>query len=169
MGIQDDITRLKMQEDSLQFASFSEDDAWRLGCLMRERAVKKGLPLVIDIRAVGRHLFYVALPSTVPDNEDWVRRKINAVMRFQKSSYRIGLEHQLSGKPLDESRGIARIDCAAAGGCFPIRIRNAGVIGTVTVSGLPQREDHDFVVEALCHFLEVSPKDMMLASDRPQS
>ena len=30
---------------------------------------------------------------------------------------------------------------------FPAR---AGVIGSVTVSGLPQREDHEMVVEALC-------------------
>ena len=30
---------------------------------------------------------------------------------------------------------------------------NAGIVGSVTVSGLPQRDDHNLVVEALCALL----------------
>ena len=42
---------------------------------------------------------------------------------------------------------------AAHGGSFPITVRDVGVIGTVTVSGLPQAQDHALVVEALQTFL----------------
>ena len=41
----------------------------------------------------------------------------------------------------------------AAGGAFPIRVRGVGLVGTVTVSGLPQLEDHRLVVTTLERFL----------------
>jgi uncharacterized protein (UPF0303 family) len=49
-----------------------------------------------------------------------------------------------------EKHGLPFSDYAAHGGSFPICIEHAGVIGSVTVSGLPQRDDHELVVEALC-------------------
>jgi uncharacterized protein (UPF0303 family) len=42
---------------------------------------------------------------------------------------------------------------AAHGGAFPILIRGTGCVGTVAVSGLPQVEDHRFVVDQLEKFL----------------
>jgi len=44
---------------------------------------------------------------------------------------------------------------AAHGGAFPLTIRGTGVVGTITVSGLPQVEDHAFVVAQLEAFLGV--------------
>jgi uncharacterized protein (UPF0303 family) len=35
----------------------------------------------------------------------------------------------------------------------PIRIRDAGIIGAVGVSGLPQQDDHDLVVTTLRGYL----------------
>jgi uncharacterized protein (UPF0303 family) len=32
-------------------------------------------------------------------------------------------------------------------------VKGAGIVGSVTVSGLPQRGDHELVVEALCAIL----------------
>jgi uncharacterized protein (UPF0303 family) len=54
------------------------------------------------------------------------------------------------GASLFEKYGLPITDYAAHGGSFPIRMHGAGVIGSVTVSGLPQRADHELVVEALC-------------------
>jgi Uncharacterized conserved protein len=165
MTIADDIEILKRQETALRFSAFSEDDAWRLGSRMRERAAEAGLPLVIDIRVAGRKLFYAALPGTTPDNEDWVRRKINVVMRYHKSSYRVGRELAAKGETLDEDRGVEPIDVAPHGGCFPIHVKGVGVVGTVTVSGIPQREDHRFVFENICEFLGIDSAPLALGKE----
>ena len=52
-----------------------------------------------------------------------------------------------------EVRGLPISDYATHGGSFPLTVRGAGIVGSVTVSGLPQRADHELVVEALCGIL----------------
>jgi uncharacterized protein (UPF0303 family) len=164
MGLTDDIAALKRQEDILQFKRFNEADAWALGTQMQARAAERKLPLVMDIRIGIRPLFYVAMPGTTPENPDWVRRKINTVYRFEACSYRIGLEYAAKGNPFDQSRGIDPLQYAPAGGGFPIRLAGS-LVGAVTVSGIPQREDHNFVAESLAVFLGVAYKDLALSSE----
>ena len=154
MSLDKNIAQIARQEEALRFDSFSESDAWALGSQMREAAAARKLPLVIDIRIGNRPLFYAALPGSAPDNVEWVRRKVNTVLRFQKSSYRVGREFALKGTPFDISRGIDPASHVAAGGGFPIHLKGTGVVGAVTVSGIPQRDDHGFVVEMICRFLK---------------
>jgi uncharacterized protein (UPF0303 family) len=94
-----------------------------------------------------------------------VRRKVNSVYRFQRSSYRVGRESALQGKPFDASRGVDPMDHAAAGGGFPIHIWGTGIVGAVTVSGIPQRQDHGFVVDMLCRFLKQDHRALELPPD----
>ena len=92
MSLDSDIARIAQQEEQLRFAHFNEADAWSLGSRMRAAAEARKIPFVIDIRIGNRPLFFTALPGSTPENPDWVRRKVNTVMRFHKSSYRVGLE-----------------------------------------------------------------------------
>ena len=165
MSLEDDIAQLKIQEQILQFHSFTEEDSWKLGETMRAAAVAKKYPFVIDIRVSGRKLFFTALPGSVPENENWVQRKINIVMVKHKSSYHIGRELAQNGKVLNEAMGFNPIDIAPHGGCFPIIIKNVGVVGTITVSGIPQREDHNFVVEHICAYLKLDHAKLKLAAE----
>ena len=165
MSLEADIAQLKIQEQQLQFTSFSEDDAWKLGEAMRAAALAMRHPFVIDIRSAGRKLFYAALPGSVPENENWVRRKINIVMSKHKSSYHIGRELAQNGRTLDQAMGFNPIDIAPHGGCFPIIIKNVGVVGTITVSGIPQRDDHNFVVEQICAYLKLDHAKLKLAAE----
>jgi len=51
-----------------------------------------------------------------------------------------------------EKYGVSEADFAAHGGAFPIVVRGVGPVGVVTVSGLPQLDDHRLVVEVLRAF-----------------
>ena len=116
-------------------------------------ALERGLPVVIDVRRFGQPLFYTALEGTTPDNVDWVRRKSNLVARFHCSSYAISLKLKDVGQTLQEKYGLPDADYAAHGGSFPLAVAGAGVVGSVTVSGLPQRADHELAIEGLCGML----------------
>jgi uncharacterized protein (UPF0303 family) len=150
MPTADDLARIALQEKELQFASFDEETAWRVGARLRALAVARKLSLVVDVRRFGQPLFYTALPGTTPDNVEWVRRKGNVTARFHRSSYAIGREMEEKKSNLFERYGLPVNDYASHGGSFPIRVAGAGVIGSVTVSGLPERDDHQLAVEALC-------------------
>ena len=152
MGLSEDLTCVALQESALRLPRFDEDVAWELGTRLRTMAVERGLAVVIDVRRFNQPLFYTALEGTTPDNPEWVRRKSNVVARYHRSSYGMGLSLKQRGQTLEE-RGHSTADFAAHGGSFPLHVEGAGIVGSVTVSGLPQRADHELVVEALCAML----------------
>src|ERR1700679_3054312 len=152
MAIPEDLAAITRQEAELRFQRFDHDTAWRLGVTLRELALARNQSVVIDIRRLGlpyQPLFYTALPGTTPDNPRWVQRKSNVVARFHRSSYQVGLHLQNTRATFSEKYALPDADYATHGGSFPIHVTGTGVIGSVTVSGLPQREDHNLAVEGI--------------------
>lgn len=166
MNLSEDLARIAEQERSLLFSAFNEEAAWKVGSRLREMALARNAPLVIDIRRFGQPLFFCALPGSTPDNVDWARRKSNVVARFHRSSYGLGLELQQKNTSLAERFGLMLTDFAAHGGCFPATVSGTGVVGSVAVSGLPQRTDHELVVEALCAELNLSYSSLRLPEEQ---
>jgi uncharacterized protein (UPF0303 family) len=165
MGLSEDLERVAQQERELQLTRFDTQTAWDLGVALRSMAKDRGLAVVIDVRRFGQPLFYTALEGTTPDNVEWVRRKSNVVARLHRSSYAIGLNLKLKNDTLLEKYGMPVADYAAHGGCFPLVVTGAGIVGSVTVSGLPQRADHELVVEALCATLGRDYSAIRLAAE----
>jgi uncharacterized protein (UPF0303 family) len=165
MGLSEDLERIALQERELQFRRFDAQIAWELGSRLRAMAAERGLPVVIDVRRFGQPLFYAAMERTTPDNVEWVRRKSNVVARFHHSSYVAGLKERLKNQSLIESQGLSVGDYATHGGSFPLAVAGAGVVGSVTVSGLPQRADHELVIEALCAMLGRDYAELKLDSE----
>jgi len=152
MGASEDLAAIALQEEELELLSFDFDVAWEIGLTVRNLAVARRHPVAIEVRRFDQPLFYTALEGSSPDNADWIRRKGNVVARFHRSSYAIGLELKMKNATLAEKYALSPTEYASHGGSFPISIRGAGVLGSVTVSGLPQRDDHELVVEALCSY-----------------
>lgn len=147
------IAELKRQEEELQFARFTNDTAMMLGLHMIEAAKREGKPVAINICRNGQLLFHIALPGTSADNDSWIRRKSNVVNRYGHSSYLIGTQYRAKGTVFEEKSMLDPNEYAAHGGSFPLIIRSVGPVGTITVSGLPQAEDHEFLVRTVREFL----------------
>jgi uncharacterized protein (UPF0303 family) len=165
MGLSEDIERVALQERELQFSAVDMQLAWQLGNRLRTLAEQRGLGVVIDVRRFGQPLFYTALEGTTPDHPEWVRRKSNVVARFHRSSYAIGLNLKLKNETLFEKQGLLAADYATHGGSFPLAVVGTGAVGSVTVSGLPQRADHELVVEAICELLERDYQSLKLGPE----
>jgi uncharacterized protein (UPF0303 family) len=165
VGLSEDIAIIAEQEQRLKFPAFDEESAWKMGCRLRDMALVRSAPLVIDIRRFGQPLFFCALAGSTPDNADWARRKSNVVARFHRSSYGLGLELQQKNTSLTERFGLVLTEFAAHGGSFPVAVAGSGVIGSIAVSGLPQRADHELVVEALCAELKCEYAELRLSGE----
>ncbi|GHF25438.1 heme-degrading domain-containing protein [Streptomyces griseoluteus] len=149
------VADLEAQEQRLVFRTFTHDDAWALGSLLVELGRERQAPIAVDIHRAGQQLFHAALPGSTPDNDAWIARKRRVVERYGSASYLVGSRFRAKGTTFEDSSRLDPDRYAAHGGSFPITVEGVGVIGSVTVSGLPQIEDHRLVVEALERFLKV--------------
>jgi len=165
MAVADDIALIKRQEETLVFPAFDEAVAFKIGSAIRDRALAENLPVIVDIRLWDRPLFYAAMPGSNASNPDWARRKINVVRRYLRSTYRLVLEQQRPDRTFKVGEGLDISDYVLAGGGFPVTVKGAGVIGVIAVSGLPEREDHGVVVDALCDHLSIDKRGLALSSE----
>jgi len=143
------LMELLQEEQELQFTKFNETTAWQIGSQLVERATSNNLPVTIDITRGNHQLFHASLHGTSPDNDEWVKRKVRIVYRFQHSSLYMGQLLKSKGRRIEEAYLLPESDYAPHGGCFPVFLKDTGMIGTITVSGLSQEEDHKLVVQAI--------------------
>lgn len=157
-----DLDRVAEQERRLHLPCFDETTAWKLGSRLRGLAEERGHGVTIEIRLAGATVFFAAMCDTAPANADWARRKRNLVELLHVSSYRLGLEARRDGRSAIEEMGLDPRDHANHGGAFPVVVDGVGVVGVITVSGLPQRADHELVVEVLAEHLGIGHHDVRL-------
>lgn len=158
----DDIARIARQVEQLRLKSFNADMAWALGSSLKANAVARGAAVTIEIRLAGETIFFFAMQGTAAANADWARRKRNTVELLNRPSYAVGLSLLQENSSLENKMGLPTRDFASHGGSFPIVVEGVGCIGAVTVSGLPQRDDHAMVVEALAALCGVPLQDVAL-------
>lgn len=143
------LAAIAAQEKALVFQRFTLETAWSLGTALRDAAMARQAPVAIDVSLRDRPLFHAALPGADIANADWVRRKRNTVLALGTSTQAVALKLKASGETLEQRYGLSPRDHAAHGGGFPLILAGLGCIGAITVSGLPQAEDHGLVVEVL--------------------
>ena len=154
----EELVALLREERELQFTTFTNADAWRLGVALVEAARSRGAAVTVDVRRGDQQLFHAALDGTSADNDAWIERKVRVVRRFGHSSFYVGTSLRLAQTTIREKFLLDEAEYAPHGGAFPVIVRGVGPVGVVTVSGLPQEEDHRLVVEVLRSLLG-SPGD----------
>lgn len=147
------LLKMEKEEQELRFHTFTNETALQVGLTIIEEARSLGKSITVEIYRDGQRLFAHAMAGTSVENEDWIRRKNNVVQHFGKSSWHVALLARQEGTTLEERDGLPLSDYVGAGGAFPLMVEGEGQVGTITVSGLPDQEDHDLLVSALSRFL----------------
>ncbi|KAJ5479107.1 hypothetical protein N7530_004616 [Penicillium desertorum] len=153
------------QETSTEqtFRTFTAETAWQLGNALRDRILRlpngQRKPALISIALSGGN------------NENWVRRKRNTVLRWGISSWAMrqktisGLAAGASADQIEAAfvkkyavpsanGGAVADEYAIHGGGYPIRVQGVdGLVGVVVVSGLKQEDDHQVVAETIQAFV----------------
>lgn len=146
--------QLVEQEQSLVLLSFSLDDALDLGEMAATQAREQRLPVTIEIWRGQRLAYRAALPGSTADNDAWLERKFRVTRRFELSTLAVRVLHEEQGRTFNEATMLPAAEYAAHGGSMPIRVDGTGMVGLFGISGLPQVEDHSFLVHVMAQFKE---------------
>ena len=133
----------------LELPTFSPAEAVALGLLATDRAITQQLAIVIEVHHLGRLAYRAALPGSLPDSDDWIARKRRTVERYHRSTLATKVKYEERGTTFNASTGLSELEYAAHGGGMPIIVSGVGVVGGFYASGLPEVEDHRFLVACL--------------------
>ncbi|WP_152392832.1 heme-degrading domain-containing protein [Paenibacillus guangzhouensis] len=137
------------EEETLQYASFTNEDALELGLKIIDLAKKAGQSIAIDITNHGVQVFHYMMTGTTQVNNEWLERKRRVVSLSNHSSYYLELEGAKTGITYNDRNLLDASIYGPYGGGFPIVVQGSGIIGIITVSGLTSEEDHELIVKAL--------------------
>ncbi len=141
-------------EEKLIFPYFTRQMAFNIGTRIAKEVLDNHLRVTVDIYLGSQQLYHFAGENTTYDQDEWIRRKRNVVMRFCMSSYEMALKLEKQNMTLYQKYTLDPKDYVAAGGSVPIIIRDVGVVGAITCAGLSSLEDHQLVCEAMKKELE---------------
>jgi uncharacterized protein (UPF0303 family) len=134
--ISKELDKIHELQERLIFKEFNSKTAWEIGNMLYERAKKENKIITISIVLNGHRLFYYSFDY------------------FFKSSYEVALLMQIKKDNLSNRYGLPADSYAASGGSVPIILENTGVVGTITLSGMAQDEDHYFITDIIGSYLK---------------
>lgn len=140
---------LAEQAAALVLPRFGAAEALLLGRLATDRALSAGLPIVIEVWRLGRLTYRAVLPGGPVDSDAWIARKRAVVERFEKSTMAVRVTYEEQGTTFAAATGLSEQEYAAHGGGHPIVVEAVGIVGGIYASGLPQIDDHEFLVACL--------------------
>lgn len=143
------------EEKTLQFDSFSHENALDLGLKILERSKGYPGPVAIEITVNGLIVFRYYPDGTSEFHEMWLKRKSNMVRVREMSTLHVFMELEYNNQDMERDWLLNPKEYAGCGGGFPIRLKNGSVIGSICVSGLPHLLDHEIMILGIQEYLNI--------------
>lgn len=133
----------------IELDSFSNRIALEMGLTIIDLAKSRNEHIAVEICRLN-HTVFIYIDDNLPaDKHNWLRRKANVTKQFEESSLSVKNDLKEGNMTLDKTFALDEKDFLAKGGSIPIFVKNAGMIGIITVSGLHDEEDHKIIIDAL--------------------
>jgi uncharacterized protein (UPF0303 family) len=133
----------------IELENFSNAIALDMGTRIVELARSRKQAIAVEISRLNQSVFLYVEDGLPADKHNWLRRKANVAKYFEESSLAVKAMLERRQMSLEKPFGLDEKDYVAKGGSIPVFVKNAGLIATITVSGLRDFEDHDIIIEAL--------------------
>ena len=133
----------------IELDSFSNQRALEMGLKIIDLAKSRNQHIAVEICRLNHTVFIYVDDSLPVDKHNWLRRKANVAKQFEESSLSVKNDFKEGNITLEKTCGLDEKDFIAKGGSIPIFVKNAGMIATITVSGLSDVEDHNIIIDAL--------------------
>jgi uncharacterized protein (UPF0303 family) len=143
---------LLKEEKILTLSSLTNTDAIEIGEIATTLGNQRKVPIAIQVRIGDWIVFHASLEGSKPENDRWINRKVAVVMLKQHSTMYERVSAEERGVDWHKENNVQDETHAIHGGALPL-ITDEGFRGILSISGLPQVEDHLFAVEVLTEFL----------------
>lgn len=150
----EEMNQVLEEEKQLTFKSFNAKKAFQIGEKIARAAIEQNSQVCVEIMINGKVVFHFASDQCIPDNDRWLKRKMNTVLYFHHATKYMHLKLQGDATLLSNKYGLKGSNYAIVPGGFPILVENAGVIGAIAVSGMLPEDDHQCVVQTLKQFID---------------
>ena len=133
----------------IELDGFSNRTAMEMGLRIIDLAKSRNQHIAVEISRLNHTIFLYVDDELPVEKHNWLRRKANVAKQFEESSLSVKNDLKEGNMTLEKTFGLDEKNFLAKGGSIPIFIKNAGMIATITVSGLHDEEDHKIIIDAL--------------------
>lgn len=149
---------VEKQEEMLVFDDFNNEDALELGNILAKLTKGSQIPITIRVFLDDIIVYQYTMKGDEETRFGWTYRKYQLI----KKTGHCSMHGKIRAMFLDELKELVAQEDVYGFGCggFPITVKGKGIIGAVTVSGLPDPADHLYVIEALKMMLKVAAPEI---------
>ena len=133
----------------IELDTFTNSIGLEMGLAIIDIAKKRNQNIAVEISRLNHCIFLYVDDDLPADKHNWLRRKANVARHFEESS--LGVKNDLinGNMSLATTFALDENEYLAKGGSIPIFVESAGMVATITVSGLNDVEDHKIIIDAL--------------------